>query len=117
MKRHACSILCLTVFAIVPAARGQSSELDFTDISAIGEAATDTSSQAVPDLGQTIRQELRGTLAQVLADLLHEFFSDLRASLGLPEVSTNAAIDPLTILESIIDNAITTALEPQTNNP
>ena len=106
MKRHACSIVCLTMLVLIPAAWGQSNGLDSTDTSAVANASTDTASQPASDLRQAIRQELRNTFAQVLVDMIQQFFDNLRLQLGLPADPTDPTTDPLAILESAIENVV-----------
>ena len=106
MKRHACSIVCLTMLVLIPAAWGQSNGLDSTDTSAVANASTDTATQPASDLRQAIRQELRSSLAQVIVDMIHQLFGNLRTILGLPAVSTDPTTDPLAILESAIENVV-----------
>ena len=106
MKRHACSIVCLTMLVLIPAAWGQSNGLDSTDTSAVANASTDTASQPASDLRQAIRQELRSSLAQVFVDMIRNLFSNLRTLVGLPAVPTDPTTDPLAILESTIENMV-----------
>ena len=110
MKRHTYSIVCLTMFVLIPAAWGQSNSLDSTDTSTVASTSTDTATQPASDLRQAIRQELRNTFAQVLVDMIQQFFGNLRTMLGMPAVPTDPTMDPLAILESAIENMVNTSV-------
>ncbi len=107
MNRRTWSTACLIVLLLTAAAWGQSTVEDTTSVPASSDesvAAAETSGADGPL--QSVKQQLRSEFAQFVVAEIHNFFVELRTSLGLPPEPTDPATDPLAILETVITDTV-----------
>jgi hypothetical protein len=108
MTRRTWSVAWLMTLLLTAAAWGQSSFFNPTSAPASSDVSTATGdTSATTDLQSSIKQQLRSELAQLIVQEIHQIFQQIRTSFGLPAEPTDPTTDPLSILET----AITTAVE------
>jgi len=107
VSRNTWLAACLVTLMLTAAAWAQDGSVDPVSTPVLqGGSATVADTSATGDLQQGIKEQLRSTFAQFIADEIHNLFGELRTALGLPAEPTDPATDPLTMLESAITDMV-----------
>jgi hypothetical protein len=114
MNLRTWSATCLMTLVLATTAWSQSSSTDTTgtattpDVSSLLGAAAGT-----PTTQPSIKQQLRSEMILLVTGEIHNIFTDLRTSLGLPAEPTDPTTDFLSILETIVTDMVQAKLEKQ----